>query len=122
MTKSALASYAEESGIVVPLIIDFTLLGRQFLTTDGIGIILLVTLQSYMAYKSTKRAKKDFHDKGTYEIEGEVSINTPLEDNDAGPPRSISQLEPAQANDLDTAPPAMQKVRSQRIPAGSSST
>ena len=43
MSKSALASYAEQSGIVVPLIIDFTLLGRQFLAIDGIGLFLFTS-------------------------------------------------------------------------------
>jgi hypothetical protein len=46
MSKSAIASYAEQTGLVPPFLFDYLVLDRKFLVTDGIGITLLVSLQS----------------------------------------------------------------------------
>ena len=59
MSKSALASYAEQVGIVVPFTFDVFVLNREFLKTDAIGLGLIVFLQAYQAYKSTVNAKEE---------------------------------------------------------------
>ena len=44
ISKSAIASYGEMAGITVPFLFDGLILGRKFLTTDGIGLALIVIL------------------------------------------------------------------------------
>uniref|UniRef100_A0A7S3FUH1 Uncharacterized protein n=1 Tax=Strombidium rassoulzadegani TaxID=1082188 RepID=A0A7S3FUH1_9SPIT len=57
ISKSALASYAEQVGIVVPFTFDTFILQRDFLKTDGVGLSLIVILQGYQAYRSTIQSK-----------------------------------------------------------------
>jgi drug/metabolite transporter (DMT)-like permease len=57
MSKSAIASYAEQMGVVVPYSVDVLAFGRQFLKTDGIGLLLIVTLQAYQGYSSLKKTE-----------------------------------------------------------------
>jgi hypothetical protein len=47
ISKSALASYAEQVGIVVPYTFDIFYFKRQFLLTDAIGLLLILTLQGF---------------------------------------------------------------------------
>ena len=44
MSKSAIASYAEQIGFVPPFVFDFLVLKRKFLITDFIGLFILVSL------------------------------------------------------------------------------
>lgn len=58
ITKSALATNAEQCGILLPFAFDVFYLGRQFLLTDGLGLTLVVVLQSFLAYRSTIKAQE----------------------------------------------------------------
>jgi hypothetical protein len=44
ISKSALASYGEMMGITVPFIIDGFVFGRTFVSTDFIGLALIIVL------------------------------------------------------------------------------
>jgi len=59
ITKSALASYGEMAGIVVPFTFDALVLNREFLFTDFIGLALIVLLIAYQAHKSLKNAEAE---------------------------------------------------------------
>ena len=59
ISKSALASYAEQSGVLVPFTFDFLILHRPFLLTDGIGMSIIIIFQSYQAYISVQKSKKE---------------------------------------------------------------
>ena len=63
ISKSAIASYAETIGIVVPLIFDTWYLGREVLKTDKIGLFLILSLQSFQAYSSMMKASEKEGDK-----------------------------------------------------------
>ena len=65
ISKSAIASYAEQIGIVVPLLFDTWVLGREVLQTDKIGLMLILSLQSFQAYSSMIKAKSKEGDKFT---------------------------------------------------------
>ena len=58
ISKSALAAYAEQVGVVVPFCFDSLILGRLFLKTDLIAVVLIVTLQVVMAFHSLRNANK----------------------------------------------------------------
>ena len=55
MSKSALASYAEQVGVVVPFCFDAIALGRPFLKTDWIAVCLIMTLEVVMAMRSHRK-------------------------------------------------------------------
>ena len=59
ISKSAIASYGEMAGITVPFLFDGFVLGRDFLTTDGIGLALIISLQTYNAIRKQTEAKTD---------------------------------------------------------------
>lgn len=44
ISKSALASYGEMAGITVPFTFDIFVLQREFLTSDGLGLTLIIVL------------------------------------------------------------------------------
>lgn len=52
VTKSALAKNAELCGVIVPYAFDVFWLGRQFLNTDALGLVLIILLQVYQAWSS----------------------------------------------------------------------
>ena len=56
ITKSALASYGEMSGIIVPFTFDVLVLNRSLVATDFIGLGLIICLMAYQGYKSFKEA------------------------------------------------------------------
>jgi len=58
ISKSGLASYAEQCGIIVPFAFDILIFNRQFLATDGIGVALILVTQGYSAYSSTLNVPK----------------------------------------------------------------
>ena len=47
ISKSALAQYAEQTGIIFPFLFDIFFFGRKLLGTDAIGLFLIIFLQSY---------------------------------------------------------------------------
>lgn len=55
MSKSALASYAEQVGVVVPFVFDALELGRPFLKTDWIAVIIIIILEIVMAMRSLRK-------------------------------------------------------------------
>jgi len=55
MSKSALASYAEQCGVIVPFIFDAIALQRPFLKTDWVAVSLIVILEAAMAARSIRR-------------------------------------------------------------------
>ena len=59
ISKSAISSYAEQTGIVLPFLFDIFFFGRQMLLTDALGLTLIVILQSYQAYLSMQEAGKE---------------------------------------------------------------
>lgn len=58
MSKSAIASYGEMSGIIIPLLFDSFYFHRTFLSIDFIGLLLIVLLQLYTANKAIKIARE----------------------------------------------------------------
>jgi hypothetical protein len=58
ISKSAIASYGEMIGIILPFVFDMTALGRKFVLTDLIGLILIVLLQILRAFNSFKESEK----------------------------------------------------------------
>jgi drug/metabolite transporter (DMT)-like permease len=55
MSKSALASYGEQVGVVVPFLFDAIALCRPFLKTDWIAVCLILTLEIIMAMQSLRK-------------------------------------------------------------------
>jgi drug/metabolite transporter (DMT)-like permease len=51
ISKSALASYGEMTGICVPFLFDIFYFVRKFLAIDALGLVLIVVLQVYNAIK-----------------------------------------------------------------------
>lgn len=58
ISKSAVASYGEMVGIVVPFLFDMAVLNRTFVTTDLIGLLLIVLLQLLRAFNSFSEQKR----------------------------------------------------------------
>ena len=52
ITKSALTSFAEMTGMAVPFVYDGLILGRRYMMIDVLGIILIISLQIYNATKT----------------------------------------------------------------------
>ena len=59
ITKSALASYGEMSGIIVPFFVDCFYFDRQFLAIDAIACSIIISVQIFQAYKSIQKKGKD---------------------------------------------------------------
>ena len=57
ISKSAIASYGEMAGIIIPFCFDSFYFHRKFLLIDMIGLLLIVLLQLYTANKQIKMAK-----------------------------------------------------------------
>lgn len=55
MSKSALASYGEQVGVVVPFLFDYIAFCRPFLKTDWIAVCLILTLEIIMATQSLRK-------------------------------------------------------------------
>jgi len=59
ISKSALASYGEMTGICVPFLFDILYFGRKFLAIDAIGLSLIVVLQVINAIKKQRQAEEE---------------------------------------------------------------
>lgn len=59
ISKSALASYGEMAGITVPFIFDGLVMGREFVTTDFLGLLLIILLQIFRAIRSMKESEEE---------------------------------------------------------------
>ena len=57
-SKSAVASYGEMAGITIPFIFDGFYFDRTFVSTDFMGLGLIIILQIANAIKSVKQAKE----------------------------------------------------------------
>lgn len=55
MSKSALASYAEQAGVIVPFCFDALALGRPFLKTDWLAVFIILILEVIMAMRSIRK-------------------------------------------------------------------
>ena len=59
MSKSALASYADSCGILVPFMFDAIALKRPILKTDWIAITLIISLQITMATRALRKKQEE---------------------------------------------------------------
>lgn len=59
MSKSALASYADSCGILIPFMFDAIALKRPILKTDWIALTLIISLQVMMATRALRKKKED---------------------------------------------------------------
>jgi len=57
-SKSALASYGEMAGITIPFTFDGFYFDRTFVTTDFLGLGLIIILQMANGYKCVKQAEE----------------------------------------------------------------
>lgn len=64
VSKSALASYAEQFGIVIPFAVDVFYFERPLLHIDVLGLLLIVALQGYQAVASSaaQQSESSEHD------------------------------------------------------------
>lgn len=58
ISKSAVASYGEMVGIVLPFIFDMAVLDRTLVMTDLIGLVLIILLQLIRGFNSFKEQKQ----------------------------------------------------------------
>mgnify|MGYP006114563743 CR=1 FL=1 len=80
ISKSALASYGEMTGITVPFLFDIFYFGRKFLTIDAMGLSLIVVLQVYNAIKKQKEAAEEANKKVLVEATEMETEETPAAD------------------------------------------
>ena len=83
MSKSALAQYGEQCGVVVTFLFDAVVFQRQWLRTDYIAVALITCLQARQACESVRKAGQDISSLDD-KVKGLDGAAPPINDDESG--------------------------------------